>query len=99
MDNKSKDGYLVAGGFVLVGSIFLYSSGFKFDLVSFIGIVLTGLGAAGFKWPGVAEVLVHWAKKQERANSNNSRQSQRNTKNSNQVNTNSGDVHIHQYKK
>ena len=99
MDNKTKDGYLVAGGFVAGGLIFLYNSWWQFDLVFFMGIGLTALGTAGFKWPGVAEVLVHWAKKQEKANVNDSRQTQKNTKNSNQVTTNSGDVHIHHHYK
>ena len=99
MDNKTKDGYLVAGGFVIGGLIILYSSWLQFDLVFFMGIGLIALGAAGFKWPGVAEVLVHWAKKQEKANANYSRQTQKNTKNSNQVITNSGDVHIHHHHK
>ena len=99
MNTKTKDGYLVAGIFVFVGLLFLYISWWDFDLSFYIGIGLTLLGGAGFKWPEVAEVLVHWAKKQEKANNNYSKQNQRNTKNSNQVSTNSGEVHIHQYNK
>lgn len=85
MDDKTKDGYLVSGGFILVGLVFLYSGWGNFDLVFFIGIGLAGLGIAGFKWPSMAEILLHWVKKQEKANSYNSKQTQRNTKNSNQV--------------
>jgi len=99
MDNKKKDSYLVAGTFVILGLIFLYTSWRQLNLVFFIGVGLTILGAAGFKWPEVAEVLVHWAKKQGKAEQSYHKQTQKNAKNSNQVITDSGDVHIHQYGK
>lgn len=97
MDDKTKDGYVVAGSFVAVGLLLMYVDWGNFDLTFFMSVGLIGLGAAGFKWPGVAEVLVHWAKNQDKSNNSNSIQTQKNTKNSNQVITNSGDVHIHQY--
>lgn len=82
MRDKKKDGYLVAGVFVLAGAIFLYSSWWNFDLVFFMGVGLSALGIAGFKWPGVAEILLHWAKKQETSNQNRNSQTQKDTKNS-----------------
>lgn len=98
MDKKKKDGYLVATGFVVIGLILIYCSWRQLDLVFYMGLGVTVIGAAGFRWPKVAELLVHWAKKQQKE-STYSKQTQKNTKNSNQVSTSSGDVHIHQYVK
>jgi len=98
MDDKTKEGYLVSGGFVLAGLIFLYFGWGNFDLAFFVGVGLAVLGAAGFKWPGMAEVLLHWAKKQGEANSYNSRQTQKNTKNSTQA-TAKRDVNMYYYNK
>lgn len=66
MDNKTKDSYLVSTGFVFVGIILIYGSGLKLDITLYIGIISTALGLAGFKWPKVAEILLHWAKKQKK---------------------------------
>ena len=62
MDTKLKDGYLIAGGFIVVGLIFIYVNWLKLEFGTFFGICLTVLGVAGFKWPSVAEVLVQGEK-------------------------------------
>ena len=96
IDNKTKEGYIVAGGFVFIGFIFVYSGGLNFSLASDIGYWFIGLGVAAFKWSSIAEVLLHWAKNQEKSSINYSKQIQKNTKGSNQIGSIHGDVHIHQ---
>jgi sugar phosphate permease len=94
MNNKTKDGYLVAVGFIIVGFLILYASGWKIDLTFFVGVGCVSLGLAGFKWPIVAELLVHWAKKQEQCSKQSINQTQKNTKDSNQILNTGGTINI-----
>ncbi len=92
MDDKKKDGYIVSGGFFVIGLIFIFTNGWKFDIPFFIGVGCSLLGIAGFRWPNIAEVLVHWMKKHKNVD-NSTRQIQKDVKNSNQVSA-GGDVKI-----
>lgn len=85
MKDSLKEGYIGGTTFIVVGLLFLYVGWGVFDLSFFIGIGLSGLGLASFKWPAVAEILVHWISKQGRHETRHSSQVQRNTENSTQA--------------
>jgi hypothetical protein len=100
MEDNKKDGYVAGTIFLLFGIVTLISAFHEGifgagEVTGIVGLFFSAIGGLSLAFPKVAEVLVHWARKQQQGENYNVSQKQHKPTNSPQTGILKGNQYIH----